>query len=238
MIEKNLKICNKFFNKLLIKIEDLKNNFTLLLKVDKIIFKNIINQKDKTFFIQSIDIRDMFINKLFSKIEDLENDFTLLLKVDKIIFKNKIYQKGGSNIVNNINIFFLYIIQIKKYILNYNNEIKKLNKIDTKINNYIKKINDFLNALINSFYKKPKYIDEINKEDAIKLNELMETDNLTEFLNNPKNKTLLKKIEPVIFNKFFELPEPLQLPSLLLQSPKPLPPSLLLQSPKPLPPPQ
>ena len=229
MIEKNLKICNTFFNKLLIKIEDLKNNFTLLLKVDKIIFKNIINQKDKTILIQSINIRDMFINKLFSKIEDLKNNFTLLSKVDKIIFKNIINQKGGNNIVNNINNIYIYTSIIKKYILNYTNKIKKLNKIDTNINNYIKKINDFLNILINFYYKKPKQINEINKDETIKLIELMETNNIVEFLNNPENKTLLKKIEPDIFNKFFILP-PLPLS---LQSQKQLPPTQSpTQSPK------
>jgi len=44
MIEKNLKTRNKFINKIIIKIKNLNNNISLLLKVDKKILKNIINQ--------------------------------------------------------------------------------------------------------------------------------------------------------------------------------------------------
>ena len=78
MIEKNLKICNKFINKLLIKIEDLNNNIILLSKVDKKIFKNIINQIGDSNLIQSINISDMFINKICIKIKDLKNKYERL----------------------------------------------------------------------------------------------------------------------------------------------------------------
>ena len=44
MLENNLKICNKFVDKLVTKIEDLNDNFILLSKVNKKISKKISNQ--------------------------------------------------------------------------------------------------------------------------------------------------------------------------------------------------
>ena len=129
MIEKNLKTCNKFINKLFIKIEDLNNNVTLLSKVDKKIFKNIINQTGGSNLIQSINIDDLFINKIFIKIKDLKNNFTLLSKVNKIILKNIINQQGGAIDMYNINYAFLNLTKQKELLKKYNENIKKLNDL-------------------------------------------------------------------------------------------------------------
>ena len=206
MIEKNLKTRNKFINKLHIKIEDLNNNVILLSKVDKQIFKNIINQIGGTKIIQSINIRDMFINKLFIKIENLKNNFTLLSKVDKTIFKNIINQKGGTSIIDNINQAFLYVAKMKYDISTYNEDILKLTKIDNDLNKNTKNISTFLNILVNYFgnpYKKSNRYNEIDKDDLETLYQLMETGDVDKFLTNPKNEILINKIEPDLFNKFF-----------------------------------
>ena len=129
MIEKNLKTCNKFINKLFIKIEDLNNNVTLLSKVDKKIFKNIINQTGGSNLIQSINIDDLFINNIFIKIKDLKNNFTLLSKVNKIILKNIINQQGGTIDMYNINYTFLNLRKQKELLKKYNENIKKLNDL-------------------------------------------------------------------------------------------------------------
>jgi hypothetical protein len=207
MIEKNLKTRNKFINKLHIKIEDLNNNVSLLSKLDKKIFKNIINQKGGTNIIQSINIRDMFINKLFIKIEDLKNNFTLLSKVDKTIFKNIINQKGGTSIIDNINDAFLYVVKMKNNISTYNNDILKLTEIDKDLNEKVKNISTFLNILVNYFgnpYKKSNRYNEIDKDDLVILNQLMETRNVSEFLGNPENKIFIDKIGIDLLNKFFQ----------------------------------
>lgn len=128
MIEKNLKICNKFINKLVIKIEDLNSNIILLLKINKKIFKNIINQKGGSNLIESININDSFINKIFIKIKDLKNNFTLLSKVNKIILKNIIKQQGGAIDMYNINYAFLNLTKQKILLNEYNKNIKKLNE--------------------------------------------------------------------------------------------------------------
>ena len=110
MSENSLKIRGKFINKLATKIEDLNDNFILLSKVDKKIFKKINNQMSETINNQRGGASNPANNAILAALkkaqemkaqqESLASSLTKLEDIEKVI---KEFTKTFTNITKIIN---------------------------------------------------------------------------------------------------------------------------------------
>jgi len=151
MTEKNLEIHYKLINKLLIKIKNLNNELILLSKVDKKLFKNIINQKGGTSIVNNIN-----------------NSVLNIINIQKMLIKYNSYIKAYTELVEKkylqFNIFFTILTEIIKSINITPN--KNVIPISQGINNDDMKILSELTKpkkLILASLDNPKYQDVINK---------------------------------------------------------------------------
>jgi hypothetical protein len=151
MTEKNLEIHYKLINKLLIKIKNLNNELILLSKVDKKLFKNIINQKGGTSIVNNIN-----------------NSVLNIINIQKMLIKYNSYIKAYTELVEKkylqFNIFFTILTEIIKSINITPN--KNVIPISQGINNDDMKILSELTKpkkLILTSLDNPKYQDVINK---------------------------------------------------------------------------
>jgi hypothetical protein len=151
MTEKNLEIHYKLINKLLIKIKNLNNELILLSKVDKKLFKNIINQKGGTSIVNNIN-----------------NSVLNIINIQKMLIKYNSYIKAYTELVEKkylqFNIFFTILTEIIKSINITPN--KNVIPISQGINNDDMKILSELTKpkkLILESLDNPKYQDVINK---------------------------------------------------------------------------
>jgi len=151
MTEKNLEIHYKLINKLLIKIKNLNNELILLSKVDKKLFKNIINQKGGTSIVNNIN-----------------NSVLNIINIQKMLIKYNSYIKAYTELVEKkylqFNIFFTILTEIIKSINITPN--KNVIPISQGINNDDMRILSELTKpkkLILASLDNPKYQDVINK---------------------------------------------------------------------------
>jgi hypothetical protein len=150
-----------FINKICIKIKDLKNNFTLLSKVNKIILKNIINQQGGT--IDMNDINYSFLNLLKQKKLLKEYNENIKKLNDQFRPMYEILNKTYPNIVVFLNTL--------TNILGYKNTY-------TNTNTYKQIIKDDLPDLQNLIYKLIEK-SNLNPEEYEKFKKIIDDDELT-----------------------------------------------------------
>ena len=163
MIEKNLKIRNKFINKLLIKIEDLNNDFILLTNVDNKIFKNTINQKGGFEEIKKLEVA---IDLFEQKINNLQYPNLKKNKDSKLLVENDIFTEIISSLRTHL----------KKMLTNtpQSRQPQQNKTITYQLNT------DDINKILKAF--KESYIFEDVREN-VEIKELLKIKNISDNLN-------------------------------------------------------